>query len=282
VSAEELPAPNRVGIDEREPGSDSSHPGTSVDLAGRGAREGRDRLIGAPFLPPQEVAATPVSGTASVVLDSRSQVSEYFRILATKVRMLVSPDRPACIGVVSAAAGEGKTTVSIGLAHALTRTVATRVALLDLDLRRPALAHSLGLGKAEGIGEWLDNRSEGIPLRRRSDVDFVVATAGELISGSYELLGGPPMLGALEAARQAFEFTLLDLPPLGPVADAVAIQDHIDGFLLVVRSRHCPAEAIQAAVSRLRVGMLLGIVFNDQRDIIPGYYNYASRRYGKD
>jgi Mrp family chromosome partitioning ATPase len=79
-----------------------------------------------------------------------------------------------------------------------------------------------------------------------------------------------------------FDVTLLDLPPLMPVADAVTLQDHLDGLVLVVRSRRCPTETLEAAVSRVRDGGLLGVVLNDQRDIIPGYYTYASRRYGKD
>jgi non-specific protein-tyrosine kinase len=221
-------------------------------------------------------------GTTAAVLDPRSVVTEHFRILATRLQMKLPSGRPACIGVVSAAAGEGKTTVSIGLAHAFTRTVTTRVALLDLDLRRPAAASCLGLEKADGVGEWLDNRCEGIRLHRHPDAGFVVAAAGDLISQRFELLGTPPMAEALAAARRAFDLTLLDLPPLMPVADAVTLQDHIDGFVLVVRARHCPTETIRAAVTRLREGALLGVVFNDHRELIPGYYSYATRRYGKD
>ena len=253
-------------------------PDSAVDVPSKGPR----RAIEAPFLPPRGESVYPLVGTVAAVLDGRSVVTEHFRILATKLQMMLPSGRPTCIGVVSAAAGEGKTTVSIGLAHAFTRTVATRVALLDLDLRRPAVARYLGLEKAEGIGEWLDDRSEGIQLHRHSEADFVVATAGDLISRRFELLSGPPMAGALQAARRAFDFTLVDLPPLMPVADAVTLQDHVDGVVLVVRSRCCPTETIQAAVARLREGALLGVVLNDQRDIIPGYYSYASRRYGKD
>ncbi len=278
---------------QREPGQTPSSPVAdrprdsqgrwiSPDQVVEARSKGPGRAIGPPFLPPQGKVDCPLPGTVAAVLDPTSVVTEDFRILATRLQMILPSDRSACIGVVSAAAGEGKTTVSIGLAHAFTRTVATRVALLDFDLRRPAVARYLGLERAEGIGEWLDNRSEGIRLHRHSEAGFAVATAGELISRRFELLGAPPMVGALQAARQAFDVTLLDLPPLMPVADAVTLQDHVDGVVLVVRSRHCPTETIKAAVARLREGALLGVVFNDQRDIIPGYYSYAGRRYGKD
>jgi Mrp family chromosome partitioning ATPase len=285
VSSEEVQTPRQMDLDEPESASAyvSARRGPVLHRASVDeAPEDLDRAIEAPFLPPGEEVTTRLVGTVAAVLDSRSVVTEHFRVLATKLQMKLDSGRPACIGVVSAAAGEGKTTVSVGLAHAFTRTVATRVALLDCDLRRPAVARYLGLERAEGIGEWLDNRAEGIQLHRHARAGFVVATAGDLVSRRFDLLGTPPMLEALEAARRAYDFTLLDLPPLMPVADAVTLQDHLDGLVLVVRSRRCPTETIQAAVSRLRKGKLLGLVLNDQRDIIPGYYSYASRRYGKD
>lgn len=259
MSSEKIQSPLEIALDQAEVGT-----------------------IAGPFLHPEEESDHPVAGVVAAVLRSRSVVTEHFRVLATKLQMRLRSDRSPCIGVVSAAAGEGKTTVSIGLAHAFNRIGLPRVALLDCDLRKPAVSRYLGLEKVEGLGEWLENRSEGIRLHRHVEAGFMVATAGELLSRRFELLGGPSMLDALEAARESFDVTLLDLPPLMPVADAVILQDHLDGLVLVVRSRHCPTETLQAAVSRLREGKLLGVVLNDQRDIIPGYYSYASRRYGKD
>jgi Mrp family chromosome partitioning ATPase len=67
---------------------------------------------------------------------------------------------------------------------------------------------------------------------------------------------------------------IVDCPPLDPVADAVAIQDLLDGFLLVVRARRSPREAIERAVGRLKERRIHGIVFNDQPAILPRAYSY--------
>ena len=57
------------------------------------------------------------------------------------------------------------------------------------------------------------------------------------------------------------------------LADTVILQDRIDGFVLVVRSRHAPREAVLRAASLLKPGAVLGTVFNAQRQIIkPRYY----------
>lgn len=138
MSSEEIQAPLQMDRDECAPAPRSKvagRRGSSRRRARVPAAREADRSIVPPFLPPRGEVAAGLVGTTAAVLDSRSVATEHFRILATRLKMKLPPDRPACIGVVSAAAGEGKTTVSIGLAHAFTRTVATRVALLDLDLR---------------------------------------------------------------------------------------------------------------------------------------------------
>jgi Mrp family chromosome partitioning ATPase len=59
------------------------------------------------------------------------------------------------------------------------------------------------------------------------------------------------------------------------VADAVSLQDMIDGFLLVIRARRSPKAAIERAMSRLKKDRVRGIVFNDQPEILPVRYAYG-------
>jgi len=82
------------------------------------------------------------------------------------------------------------------------------------------------------------------------------------------------------ACQLSFGFVIVDCPPLNPVADAVAMQDLLDGFLLVVRARNAPRETIQRAVSRLKDGRVQGVVFVDPPAILPSGYSYGYRRYG--
>lgn len=238
----------------------------------------RGEFAVAPFLAPRDTEGVLPSATAAL-LEPGSEAAEQFRLLATRLRTRVSAHGSAVVGVVSAAPGEGKTTVSIGLAHALSLDSSVRVALVDLDLRRPSVGRSLGLPDENGVGEWLDGSVPGIGVLRPPRLGVNVAVAGLLGSNRFELLGSPALARALDAARRSFDFTILDLPPLAPVADGIVLQDLVDGFLLVVRSRHSPQEAIRAAVSDLRPDRILGAVWNDHRELIPGYGSYARRRY---
>ena len=87
------------------------------------------------------------------------------------------------------------------------------------------------------------------------------------------------MAALIGACQLSYGYVVVDCPPLDPVADAVALQDMIDGFLLVIRARRSPRAAIERAMSRLKENRVRGIVFNDQPEILPlGYaYGYGYR-----
>jgi Mrp family chromosome partitioning ATPase len=213
------------------------------------------------------------------VVGSRHHLAEEFRFLASKVASLGS-HRFTTIGVVSAVPGEGKTTVALGLAAALARVSPHRVLLLEADLRQPSLEKYLGLPRVSGVSEWLSGRSTSVPVRVIEPPGFSVITAGREPLTRPELLGSDRMGALLGAGQLSFGFLVVDCPPLSPAADAVALQDLLDGFLLVVRARSAPKEVIERAVGRLEEGRIQGVVFNDQPEILPSSYSYGHRRYG--
>ncbi len=106
---------------------------------------------------------------------------------------------------------------------------------------------------------------------------FAVVASGRQKLNRPELLGSERMGALVGACQLSFGFIVVDCPPLSPVADAVAIEDLLDGFLLVVRARHTPREAIERAVSRLKANRVQGIVFNDQPEILPSGYSTRYR-----
>ena len=183
--------------------------------------------------------------------------------------------------MVSATPGEGKTTVAIGLARALSLGGRERVLLMEADLRRPALDTALGLTPLSGgVLRHLEGARGPLVIRRVAGADGCwVLSAGEGTFRRPDLLSSPRMTALLDAARGAFSYVVVDCPPLVPVSDAVLLQDRLDGFVFVVRSRHAPREAVLRATSQLKPGAILGIVFNGHEEIIRSYYNYGYDHY---
>jgi Mrp family chromosome partitioning ATPase len=224
---------------------------------------------------PQPATGQPLQ---QAVLGSGHYLAEEFRFLAAKVAGLAK-ERFTTIGVVSTGPSEGKTTVALGLAAALSRISEQRSLLLEADLRQPSIERYLGLPRAGGLSEFLAGRTQSVLVRTVSPPGFAIIGAGRERLAKPELLGSDSMAALIGACQLSYGYVVVDCPPLDPVADAVALQDMVDGFLLVIRARRAPRAAIQRALSRLKENRVRGIVFNDQPEILPlGHaYGYGYR-----
>jgi succinoglycan biosynthesis transport protein ExoP len=211
----------------------------------------------------------------SAVLAENGLAIEPFRLLSSRVRALNRERQLRAIGVVSASPGEGKTTVAIGLARSLALGGQERVLLVETDLRRPALDKALGLTpSSRGVRKHLEGGTSALSIRRLAAADGCwVLSAGAGDFTRPDTLASPRMATLLEAARRSFAYVVLDCPPLMAVADAVLLQDLLDGFVFVIRSRHASREAVLRAISLLKPGAILGTVFNGHHEIIKSYYH---------
>ncbi len=224
-------------------------------------------------------------GVLSPVVDSlrgtSSVVGEALRLLAASVLDLRRERPISCLALTSALPGDGKSTVSVGLAGALAREPRRRTLLIEADLRQPSLTSTLHLPPAPGLGEWLKGDLDYVPVRVLKPGGFHLLVAGET-GLEPETLGSRRMDALLRAARGLFDFVLLDAPPVLPVADTALIQRLVDGFLLVVRSRQTPRAAVQDALTRLQPDKVVGIVMNDHQEYQGSYRSRAYRRYGME
>jgi capsular exopolysaccharide synthesis family protein len=212
--------------------------------------------------------------------DPSSVVGEELRLLRARVTDICRLRGISCLAMTSALPGEGKSTLSVGLAGALARQPGKRVLLIEADLRRPSLTPALGLPPAAGLNEWLHGKIDQVPVRVVDPGGFSLLVAGQIPLARPEVLGSPRMDAVLRAARSRFDFIVLDAMPLVPVADATLLQDLVDGFLLVVRHRLTPIDAVRKGLAKLRQGRVLGLVMNDYREVLPSYTSYAYSRYG--
>jgi succinoglycan biosynthesis transport protein ExoP len=209
-----------------------------------------------------------------------SALGEELRLLRAKLRSLGQERPVACVAMISAGPGEGKSTLSLGLAATLAQEPNRRVLLLEADLRRPTLETYLGLPRLPGLSEWLAGEGSPLGVRRVGPRGFFLLPAGCAPLGQPELLGSERMESILSVARQTFDFIILDCPPLVPVADSLLLQDMVDGYLCVVRARHTPRHVLRRALANVKQDRILGLVLNSHREILDAYQRNAYRQYG--
>jgi Mrp family chromosome partitioning ATPase len=203
-----------------------------------------------------------------MVLNPETVFGEQLRVVRTKVHTLSQSAPFECIGIVSASEGEGKTTVAVGLAGALASEASKRVLLIEANVRRPALEKRFGLSPSVGLTEWLQGSIAHLPLSRLEPLGFTLLRAGGATEKSSDLLTGERVGELLQHCRDRYDYVILDCNALTPVADSVVLQDQVDGFLMVVRSRFAATETVERALSHLKRGTVKGIVFNAHRRIL--------------
>jgi capsular exopolysaccharide synthesis family protein len=212
--------------------------------------------------------------------DSQSVVAEELRLLRSRLRTAGKAGGARCLALTSALPDEGKSTVALGLAAASAREAGRRVLLVEADVRKPTVSLNLGLSPAPGLCEWLNGRLEQVPIRRIEPAGFSVLVAGRERLERPESLGSPQMGALLQAARSAFDDVIVDVPPLLLVADTILMQDLLDAFILVVRSRATPREILVSALERLHADKVVGVILNDHQEYRNSYSSYAYGRYG--
>ncbi len=215
--------------------------------------------------------------------------SEAYKLLRTKLQFSFSDDNDChVIGISSSLSGEGKSLTSINLAFSLSQ-LDKKVLLVDCDMRRPTLAEKLKILKQPGLSSYLTRQcplDELVQMcgLKNNEHAFHVIAAGQNPPNPIELLSSDRMKKALAAMREAYDYVILDLPPVGEVSDAMAVAKDTDGMLLVVRQNHCDSVALADAVHQFDFiqSKILGVVFNCTGEYGShygkGYYKQYYRR----
>jgi Mrp family chromosome partitioning ATPase len=192
-------------------------------------------------------------------------LEEAFRQLRTAVELNLVRERPDVIAITSYVAGEGKTTVTVGLGEALA-SVGHDVVLVDADLRRPALHTALGVTMAgDGLADWA--RHDRHPELRRSDIEQL----GYLPAGTPDRhpadVTAIALSRALAAYRQPGRLILLDAPPIHGVAETPLILDAASHIIVVVDASSSRMPELGALLDELqsRGIRILGTVVNRAR-----------------
>ena len=202
-----------------------------------------------------------------------SQTSQYAQSIFSITNAIKPPGRTGSSGtlvaIVSARAGEGKSTLAIGLASyaALSKR---KVLLIDADLRKPTLTASLRRGPGATLADIVAGGAE--------PSDVLVSTSPEGLAfcpapgkgdgkRPAELLASTEMSEFLGAMRRDYDLVILDTSALIPYVDAQALAGQADVVLCVVEWGKTSQADLHAAVRRARIaeGLPVYAILNKDR-----------------
>ena len=207
----------------------------------------------------------PRAGRLAMLDDPADADAEAVRRLRTSVEFANLDVKAKVLMVTSSVGVEGKTTTFANLAIALARA-GHRVALVDLDLRKPMVGRFFGLELRPGLADVAIERIEleralvpvnlqssepirlsrstrrvppadDVPTSRKAhgEGQLFILPAGFLPASPGELVGTEAVASILSRLREQMDFVLVDAPPLLTVSDAATLSTRVDAIIVVVR-----------------------------------------------
>ena len=213
--------------------------------------------------------------------DPRGGAAEAYRTLRTNIQFLARTGSLRVIGIVSPAAGEGKTTTAANLAVSIAHS-GKRVIVVSGDLRKPRLHRCFGLPNNPGITSVFAGMDLADAIQRpRTLENLRVLASGPTPPNPAELLGSEAMDRMLETLQMFADFVILDTPPLLAVSDGISLASHCDAVLMVADARNSARGALAHAREQLeQVGAkLVGGVLNNFNPSRARYYSHYQGAY---
>lgn len=228
-----------------------------------------------------------------------STLAENYRALRTNFNFLSIEKEAKSVIVTSTYAGEGKTSVAANLAITLAQS-GHKVLLIDGDFRRPVISRTFGIDQIPGLTdvilgnyEWQQVvRSVSDLMMGKMNVEEVTQTPGLdnlylMTSGTKapnpaELISSKTVAELIGKMRAAYDFVLIDAPPVLAATDATVWSSKVDGVVIVYQVGRVARGALMRAKSQLDnvKAQMLGIVLNGLKiDLSPDFthqdkYNY--------
>jgi capsular exopolysaccharide synthesis family protein len=184
-----------------------------------------------------------------------SPVAEAYQKVRTAVEFALLGRRINSLLVTSPNQSEGKTTLSTNLAWAMS-AVDHRVALVDVDYRRPRIHQIYGCDAQPGLSDSLLTGAPLTEVALRVDEhrggNFIVIPTGTKPPSPADFVASPGFTSGIRAIEAEADLVILDAPPVLPVSDALSIGRQVDAVILVVRAGQTTRDEVVETLDSLR------------------------------
>ncbi len=217
--------------------------------------------------------------------EDSARVKDAFRLLRTNVDF-ASEDRTQVLLVTSPSPVEGKSTVSAQLAMAAMAD-GEKVVLVEADLRRPGLGHTIVGDGLQHTGAGLTNYLVGAVDIDRSVVSHPrwpaldVVRSGPLPPNPASLLRSGRLDELIDELRLRYDRIVIDTSPISVGADAAVMVSRVDGVLYVLDASSTKRSLAVAGLSQLETARarILGMVLNRVSGLTEDSYGYYQEEF---
>ena len=175
---------------------------------------------------------------------------------AVRANLAMMPGRednpPRSVAVTSTLPQEGKSALVLALAASYA-TAATRVLIVDADLRRRTVSRWMVPGADTGLRSVLSGTASlKDAVARVADLGLDVLPCEASPRDPFDVLSSPSFSRVLDGARGAYDMVVIDTAPLLAVADARPVCRAAEFVLYVARRNLTSARHLEEALGDLR------------------------------
>lgn len=208
--------------------------------------------------------------------------NEAYNTLRTNIQFCGKEIKTICL--TSCTPNEGKTVVSFRLAFSMAES-GKKVLFIDADLRKSVLIGRYKIDKAVlGLSQYLSGMNQLEEVLYQTNIDNLdVIFTGPIPPNPSELLGSRIFQEMIETLKPAYDYIIIDTPPLGIVIDSANVAEFCDGTVLVVETHAISYKLAQRVVKQLGKGngRILGVIINKvEFKHNKAYGKYYGKYYG--
>jgi protein-tyrosine kinase len=191
-----------------------------------------------------------------------------YDMMRTKLLRTLRQNGWTSVAITSPTNGCGKTTTSLNLAFSLSHQPDVKTVLVDLDLRRPAIAREIGLTRPQSMASVLQGTRPVAESFVRYGETLAIGTNATPLHGSSELLLNAATAGGVASIKSAFQpdVIIYDMPPMLQSDDTMAFLPHVDCVLLIAAAEKSRLDEVDKCEQELSDQTnVLGVVLNKCR-----------------
>ena len=177
--------------------------------------------------------------------------NEAVRSLYTSLLLSDVARPPKVVLIASALPDEGKTTIGLALARLMARS-GKRVAMVDCDLRRPALHKAFGVPRGPGLTDCLSGGAVLDEILREDSMSSAqLLAAGSQVQTAPDLFATVAIRRLVATLSERFDLVILDSAPVLAVSDTRTLCRLGDAVVFVVRWEATGRRAVQMALRQI-------------------------------
>lgn len=171
-----------------------------------------------------------------VIADTNTKNAELFRYLRGNVQFVLPESTDKVVLVTSAVAAEGKSYIAANVASSLA-LMGKKVALVELNLRKPSLGEMFGIIASKGMSDYLSNGEVSLHDIVSTTADGLdVYVAGTVPPNPSELLQGSRAAQLMEQLREQYDYVVVDSASLATASDTFSLTNQADATVVVLRA----------------------------------------------